>query len=111
MLVDIVILPLSFNGQRNITLTIDRDHALVNCEPGMTFQHPLIMLQTFTGLDLSNYNSEDIDFVYLNKNGDIEEVENAGIIVIKPTGTLTVLNAQIDHFSRYGWVRKHSNNN
>jgi len=111
MLVNLVIPPLSFLGQDTITVTIDNDFAAVHCEPGMTFLHPLLMLQTFTGLNLSKYNTEDIDFVYINDEGGIEDVENSLIIVNKPLGLVTVIGAQLHHFSRYGWVRKHDNSN
>jgi hypothetical protein len=107
MLVNLVVPPLAFTGNRNITLTIDNSFANVHCEPGMTFNLPLLMVQTFTGLNLKQYNPQDIDFVYLKDDGGIEEINNSAIIVEKLTGTLTVLNAQVPHFSRYGWVRKH----
>ncbi len=108
MLVNLVVPPLAFNGQQNITLTIDCCFASVQCEPGMSFQIPLIMTQTFTGLNLKSYRAQDIDFVYIEDNGTIEDINNSAIIVEKLTGTLTVLNAQIPHFSRYGWVRRHN---
>lgn len=107
MLVDVVIQPLSFWGKKKIILRIDDTTATVHCEPGMTFQRPLLMLQTFTGLDLSEYETEDIDFVYINDDGNIEDVDNLGIIVVKPLGSVTVISANLWHFSRYGWVRRH----
>jgi len=107
MLVELVIPPLSFNGQDSLTLTIDSCFAAIHCGPGMNFNQPLVMLQTFTGLELSKYNTEDIDFAYINDNGSIEEVDHSAVIVIKATGTVTVVGAHIPHFSKYGWVRKH----
>jgi len=106
MLVNLVIPPHSFSGQRDITLKIDRGFAIVHCTPQMNFNIPLNLIQTFTGLDLENYQTEDIDFVFIKKNGLIEEVERTSITVIKPLGILTVLNAKLNHFSIYGWVRK-----
>jgi len=106
MLVDLVIPPNAFSGERTITLTVDKGFAVVHCSPSMDFQIPLNLIQTFTGLDLSDYQSEDIDFVFVHKNGRIEEVERTSILVIKALGIVTVLNAKLNHFSRYGWVRK-----
>jgi len=108
MFVDMVIPPNSFSGQRRINLTIDKDFAVVHCLPAMEFKFPLTVVQTFTGLDLQDFQSEqeDFDFVYIKKNGNIEEVERTSIIVNKTLGILTVLNAKLNHFSRYGWVRK-----
>jgi hypothetical protein len=106
MFVNVVIQPFSFFGQDTLTLTIDDGVAAVHCEPGMTFLRPLIMLQTFTGLDLSGYNTRDIDFVYIKDDGTIEDVPNSRIIVIKPLGLVTVVGARLNHFSLYGWVRR-----
>lgn len=108
MMVNLVIPPLSFAGERNISLTIDNCFASVHCEPGMNFKHPLIMTQTFTGLNLKQYDEQDLEFVYLEDDGSFEEINHGAIIVEKLTGTLTVLSAQIPHFSRYGWVRRHN---
>lgn len=106
MLVNLIIPPNAFPGQRRITLTIDRNFSVVHCLPAMEFNFPLTLVQTFTGLDLQDYQAEDIDFVYIKKNGLIEEVERTSITVVKSLGILTVLNAKLNHFSRYGWVRK-----
>ena len=106
MLVDLVIPPHCFTGQRNITLNIERDFALVNCSPQMEFKMPLHLVQTFTGLDLQNYETEEIDFVYIGKNGRFEHVDRTAIVVNKLLGIVTVLDAKLNHFSRYGWVRK-----
>ncbi|HEY7751414.1 MAG TPA: hypothetical protein VH917_03910 [Ignavibacteriaceae bacterium] len=106
MLVNLTIPPNAFSGQRNITLTIDRDYAAVHCLPGMQFNLPLNLVQTFTGLDIQDYETEDIDFVYIRKNGTLEEVDRTAIVVNKLLGIVTVLDAKLNHFSRYGWVRK-----
>ena len=101
ILVDIVIPPLAFSGQDTITITVDNCFAVVHCAPGMNFQKPLIMTQTFIGLDLLNYNPSDIDFVYIKDDGSLEDINHGLIIVEKLTGTLTVLDALIPHFSRH----------
>ena len=108
MLIDMVIPPNSFQGQRRITLTVDKDFAVVDCLPAMEFKFPLILLQTFTGLEIQDFQTEedDFDFVYIKKNGKIEQVERTSIIVNKSLGILSVIGAKLDHFSRYGWVRK-----
>jgi len=108
MLIDMVIPPNSFQGQRRITLTVDKDFAAVRCLPAMEFKFPLILLQTFTGLEIQDFQTEedDFDFVYIKKNGKIEQVERTSIIVNKSLGILSVIGAKLDHFSRYGWVRK-----
>jgi hypothetical protein len=106
ILVDLTIPANAFNGTRVIRLTIDDGTAAVHCLPAMSFNFPLHLIQTFTGLDLQNYKIEEIDFVYIRKNGELEEVEKDAIIVNRLLGIVTVLDAELDHFSRYGWVRK-----
>ena len=105
MLVNLEIPPLAFTGNKNIVLTIDSCFAAVQCEPGMRFRLPLIMTQTFTGLNLKGHNAGDINFVYIKDNGGIEEIPFSIKVVEPLTGTLSVIGAQIPHFSRYGWVR------
>ena len=106
MLADLTIPPNAFSGVRTITLTVDKNFAAVQCKPRMVFNKPLILVQTFTGLDLNQFNSGTIDFNFINKNGTLENVERTALTVIKPLGIVTVLNAKINHFSKYGWVRK-----
>jgi hypothetical protein len=106
MLVDLVIPPHCFSGQRTITLKVERDFAIVNCTPEMEFKMPMHLVQTFTGLDLENYQTEEIDFVYINENGLIEDVDRTSLLVIKSLGVLSIIDAKLNHFSRYGWVRK-----
>jgi hypothetical protein len=110
MSINAVIQPLSFWGTKRISFTIDDTTATVHCEPGMTFQRPLLFTNTFIGLELTEYETEDIDFVCIKDDGTIEDAGGL-ILVVKPLGTLTVLGANLWHFSRYGWVRRHGNSN
>jgi archaellum component FlaF (FlaF/FlaG flagellin family) len=111
MLVDMVIPPLAFIGQREITVTIEDSIAVMNCGPGMNFRRPLIVVQTFTGLDLMNYNTKDIDFGYIKDDGQFYAVPRLALIINKPLGLVSIVGAKISHFSKYGWVRKHNNSN
>ena len=105
ILVDLVIPPLAFLGQKDITLTIEDSVAVMNCGPSMNFRRPLVLIQTFTGLDLMNYNTNKIDFVYIHNDGTFSPVPRVGIIVNKQLGLVSVIGAKINHFSKYGWVR------
>ncbi|HEY7752028.1 MAG TPA: hypothetical protein VH917_07020 [Ignavibacteriaceae bacterium] len=105
MLISALFNPLSFFGKRNIRFTIDDSTATIHCAPSMTFLRPLIFTNSFIGLNLRDYDTEDIDFVHFNEDGTIEDAGGL-IIVVKPLGIVTVIGANISHFSRYGWVRK-----
>lgn len=111
MLVDLVIPPLAFLGQREITVTIEDTIAVMNCGPSMNFQRSLLLVQTFTGLNLNNYNVKEIDFGYIGENGNFYPIPRTSIIVNKPFGLVSVVGAKISHFSKYGWVRKHNPGN
>lgn len=105
MLVDLVIPPLAFLGQKQIALRVEDSLAVIDCEPSMIFNRPLILLQTFTGLDLKNYNTNKIDFVYIRDDGTIAPVPRILKLVNKQLGLVSVVGARISHFSKYGWVR------
>jgi hypothetical protein len=111
VLVSMVIPPLAFLGQRDITVTIEDSVAVMDCGPSMSFQRPLICLQTFTGLDLSNYDVGEIDFMYIHNDGRYTPVPRTTLLVNKTLGLVSVLDARINHFSKYGWVRKSGNSN
>ena len=111
ILLKMVILPLSFTGQRQITVTIEDSIAVMNCGPSMNFRQALICNQTFTGLDLNDFESKEIDFVYIHNNYTFSEVPKTTMIVNKALGLVSVVDARISHFSKYGWVRKHGNPN
>lgn len=109
ILVEMVFPPLSFSGQREITIAIDDSLAIMHCGPSMNFNRQILVQQTFTGLELSKYNPDDIDYAYINENGTYSVVPYDFRIVNKELGIVTVVNAKLNHFSRYGWVRKGGN--
>jgi hypothetical protein len=111
ILVSMVVPPLAFLGQRDITVTIEDSIAVMDCGPSMTFQRSLICLQTFTGLDLSDYNTEEIDFMYIHDDGRYTPIPRSSLLINKPLGLVSVISARINHFSKYGWVRKSGNSN
>ncbi len=77
----------------------------------MIFQRSLICLQTFTGLNLNYYNTKEIDFMYISDNGYYESIPRTALVINKTLGLVSVINARINHFTKYGWVRKHGNSN
>ena len=105
ILVNLVVPPLAFIGQREISVKIEDSLAVMDCGPGMTFRRPLSLVQTFTGLDLKNYNTSNVNFVYIHDDGTFSPVQKTGMFVNKQLGIVSVLNAKIGHFSKYGWVR------
>ena len=94
----------SFNDFRNITMEIGND-AAVDFFPSMTFDQPVILNFTVTGLDLNGVDPSDVGFFYVDQNGNLFSTSNDGVSVNVSTGTLTVTNAQLPHFSRWAYAR------
>lgn len=94
----------AFSDVRDITMEVS-DQAGVDFYPSMTFDQPVILNYTITGLDLSNVNPEDVGFFYVAPDGNLIPAENEGVIVDLNSGTLEVINAQLPHFSRWAYAR------
>lgn len=95
---------LSFDDFRNITMEIG-GQAGVDFFPSMTFNEPVILNFTVTGLDLNGVNPNNVGFFYVDGNGNLFPTNNEGVSVNLSTGTLTVVNAQLPHFSRWAYAR------
>jgi hypothetical protein len=95
---------LSFDDFRNITMQVG-GQAAVDFYPSMTFDSPVILNFTVTGLDLSGINPNNVGFFYVDQNGNLAPTVNDGVSVNLATGTLTVVNAQLPHFSRWAYAR------
>jgi len=96
----------AFPGTKTITITVDDEFAAIHFYPEMVFQDTLRLFQGFKGLDLTNFNTGTMDFVFIDDDGTIELVKKNGMQIVKPQGIVRVMNAKLLHFSRFGWVRK-----
>ena len=97
--------PGAFEGKETITMTVDDDNAAIHYYPSMVFKDTLHLFQSFKGLNLEEYPTGTIDFVYVYPDGSVALVKKNGVQVIVPSGIVRVQNALMTHFSRYGWVR------
>ena len=97
---------MAFQGMKTITATFDSVYAAIHFTPSMAFDSTLHLFQGFTGLDLTGMHTGTLDFVYMNDDGTIELIKEDGVQVIIPQGIVRVMNAELKHFSRYGWIRK-----
>ncbi len=94
----------SFGDTRNITMQIG-DQAGVDFYPSMTFSQPVLLDYTITGLNLNGINPSDIKFYFVDQNGNTTPTVNNGVYVNIGSGTLTVVNVQLPHFSRWAYAR------
>jgi hypothetical protein len=102
---DLRIPPEAFRGIETITMKVDNKYAAIHFYPTMVFKDTLRLFQSFEGLNLEEYPTGTIDFVYISDDGSISLIKKNGVQVIVPQGIVRVQNAKLTHFSRYGWVR------
>jgi hypothetical protein len=97
----------SFTGIVDITMTIDDVFAAVSFTPAMVFSIPAELKLKFEGIELENLIaiSGEYEFVYISDNWDIEPVTYNSMQVNESKGKLSVNKADINHFSRFGWIR------
>lgn len=95
----------AFTGTHLVTMMIDNVSGTVSFNPPLVFVRPANLDMKFIGLDLNGMNDENISFVYINPNGNFEPVLCKEIIVNVSERALQLKDAEIKHFSRYGWAR------
>ena len=103
----LIIPPGAFDGTREITLIDDYKTTSIYCYPGISFNKSLHLNLIFTGLDLTElgFTNDNVKFGYIDENGTVETCINDGITLDQLKGAVGVINARIDHFSRYAFCR------
>ena len=95
----------SVDQDTQITMEIDDQTGVISFSPSMVFNKPAELYIKLEGLDLNDDDEENVDFVYLTVNGTYEAVEYDEIEVDTDDGELELKEGEVDHFSRYGFVR------
>jgi len=96
----------SFEGEVDITLTVDDIYAAISFTPEMVFEKPLELDLKFEGIDLAplGLTTGTYDFVFIDDHGNMELVSYNGLHVDEDKGKIWVSKAKLNHFSRYGFV-------
>ena len=95
----------AYPGNKYISMTNDDFECSVILEPSLRKFNDLVTYSiTYTGIDLTNIDPNNVKFAYIGPNGELQYAQHEGITVNLSTGTLQVVNAIIPHFSRYGFV-------
>ena len=69
-----------------------------------TFNVPLLLDLTYEGVNLNGIDEEDIDFYYIDGNSvDFIQINKGSKECDSQLGKLSVVNAVVGHFSRFGW--------
>ena len=96
----------AFSGIKTITMTVDNGKLTGTFGPGMSFSKPVSFSVLFAGVNLSNQTQSQYTFVYYDTAGKKYEISSSYIYFDRTKGVLGILNAQLPHFSRYGFIRK-----
>ena len=100
----LVFSPGAFSGVKYIKKTFDSESTEMTLEPALQFSAPVKYTLRYLGVDLSNVNPETLDFVYIAPDGTYYPCEYESIDMDVATGLIIVRYAELDHFSRYGFV-------
>jgi len=89
-----------------IDLAVNDDVAALDFGPsGLKLDKPAILTVKFTGIDFAEgATAEDFNFLYLSGN-ELAQVEYKKIIIDKKHRWIKVVNAELTHFSRYGFTK------
>jgi hypothetical protein len=94
----------AFEEEEWISQTLDTDYAAMKFGPPMQFEEDVELNLVITGLDLTGVDPNTVKFVYIDEDGTVEYVNYDWINVNVSTGTIEVDDADLTHFSRYGFV-------
>jgi hypothetical protein len=94
----------SFPGMKNISMTLSNENTSVIFGPELNFNSNVFYSVTYTGINLTGIDPQTVKFAYIANDGSIQIAQHQGITVDFSTGKLSVHNARLPHFSRYGFV-------
>ena len=96
----------AYNGEKVLYVANSNAFAEVDFNPTLSFDAPVLLSLTVSGLDLTGVNPSDVGFAYISDDGSyLEPISYGNLTVNTATGTLAVTNAHLSHFSRYVFVR------
>jgi hypothetical protein len=100
----------AYTGIKNISMRTDQYSPAMEFQPGGSFVKPLKLDLKFVGMKLSRYNLQDgkTDFFYIADDGTMVVIKNDGMNINLKDKKAEVHGAQLNHFSRYGFIRKFS---
>ncbi len=99
-------LPGSFDGVKTISVSLDDNSFIGEYAPHGYFYKPAILSIKVKNADLSFISDDDdLHFVYMSSDGHLEFIDHRKLRINIDRGILDLRNAEIPHFSRYGFTR------
>ena len=105
---EITVQQFSFQGTTEFTMILHPELGSIELFPHMDFDRVVRVWVWFEGIDLEalgHKRTGHVDFVFFADDGNIELIPAKQSHVNMAQQTIKVMNAQLQHFSRYGWVR------
>lgn len=96
----------AFSGTMNISVNLDDEYAVLDFSPSpYHFNAPLKLNLQYKGLDLNSIDQNKVNFYYISDDAGATELINSESKVFNlSTGTIGIIKAELNHFSRFGWV-------
>ena len=100
----------AYTGIKLISMRTDDYSPAMEFQPGGNFVKPLKLDLKFVGMKLERYNLSNgkTDFFYIADDGTRTVIKNDGLSVNLAEKKAEVKGAELMHFSRYGFIRKFS---
>lgn len=102
----------AYQGIKTISMEVDWKNASVDFNPSMQFDNSLTFGFMLTNLPLAQMgyrHGDSVKFVYIDPSGNTFPILSKEVSMNYYWGRLRVNNARIQHFSRYGFIRKGDN--
>ncbi len=94
----------SFTGSRYVSMSVNDQFGTASFSPSGTWAKSVIYNLTIMGVDLSKVDPSKVSFVYMSPDGKYYKAKYQSIYVEKQSGKLQIINAQLPHFSRWGFI-------
>ncbi len=108
MVAKLTVPPDAFHGVDSLyfTVILDDETCTATFTPSpYVFDEPLEFDLTYNGVDLTGVDPDSVGFAYLAEDGEIVNADYDQLTVHVDQGKISVKNAVLHHFSRYGFVR------
>ncbi len=92
-----------FAGTEEITISVAGDLAALDFGPSLVFQNSVNLNLSLSGVDVTD--DDNVGFKYIQDSGDLLQIEYSNIAVNVSEAEVLVEEAQLNHFSRYGFTK------
>ena len=96
----------AFDGITEISMLLNNKIGTISFYPHLNFTQPVELDLKYTGINVSSIDPDSTDFIFQNYNGSTEQVNYDRIKVNTGRKELHLEKAELNHFSRYGFVNK-----